>query len=117
MDPGELFVVMLNLIDNAIYWVSRHDEGHRRLQVLTKYLQNGKRVEIQVHDSGPGIKEGDEERIFWPGVTRRPNGIGMGLTIASELVAEHGTKMRLVQPGELGGASFAFDLPVILAAK
>ena len=37
--------------------------------------------------------------------------------LASELVAEHGGKMRLIQPGELGGASFAFDLPVSQTAR
>ncbi len=112
IDPGELFAVVFNLIDNALYWLNRRDEGQRRLRVTAKTVSNAKRLEIQVHDSGPGVKPGDEQRIFWPGVTRRPNGIGMGLTIASELVAEHGGKMRLIQPGDLGGATFAFDLPI-----
>jgi len=36
----------------------------------------------------------------------------MGLTVASELVAEYQGKMALMQPGVLGGASFTFDLPL-----
>ena len=50
--------------------------------------------------------------MFWPGVTRKPDGIGMGLTVASELVDGRGGKMRTVVPGELGGATFEFDLPL-----
>ena len=67
---------------------------------------------VQIHDNGPGVAEGDEERIFWPGVTRKPNGLGMGLTVASELVAHLDGKMYLMQPGKLGGATFGFDLPL-----
>lgn len=36
----------------------------------------------------------------------------MGLTVASEIVDAYDGKMALVQPGELGGASFQFDLPL-----
>ena len=50
--------------------------------------------------------------MFWPGVTRKPGGIGMGLTVASELVEAYGGKMLTSHPGNLGGASFAFDVPV-----
>jgi nitrogen-specific signal transduction histidine kinase len=50
--------------------------------------------------------------VFLPGVTRKPGGIGMGLTVASELVAEYDGKMSVRQPGAKGGASFVFDLPL-----
>jgi K+-sensing histidine kinase KdpD len=36
----------------------------------------------------------------------------MGLTVASEIVDAYDGKMALVQPGELGGASLEFDLPI-----
>ena len=69
-------------------------------------------MKVGVHDSGPGIPEENAERVFWPGVTTKPGGIGMGLTVASEIVDAYDGKMALVQPGELGGASFQFDLPI-----
>ena len=109
VDPGELFAVIHNLLDNALYWISQI-EGSKR-QILFCVRQAGSRVQAEVHDSGPGIANGDEEKIFLPGVTRKPNGIGMGLTVASELIAEYGGRMHLIKPGALGGASFAFDLP------
>jgi signal transduction histidine kinase len=111
VDPGELSAVLINFLDNALYWVSYAPEHKRRILFEVKTPVNG-RIEIQVHDSGPGITKGDEERIFWPGVTRKPDGLGMGLTVASEIVSQHGGETKLMVPGRLGGASFVFDLPV-----
>ena len=67
---------------------------------------------MSVHDTGPGIGKEDLEKVFLPGVTRKPGGMGMGLTVASELVAAYGGHMRTEYPGINGGASFAFDLPI-----
>jgi C4-dicarboxylate-specific signal transduction histidine kinase len=53
-----------------------------------------------------------EEKVFWPGVTKKKDGIGMGLTVASEIVAQYGGKMFLLKPGDLEGASLGFDLPL-----
>ena len=61
---------------------------------------------------GPGIDDDDVEKVFWPGVTSKPDGIGMGLTVVSELVAAYGGNVLTIHPGEIGGASFMFDLPV-----
>jgi signal transduction histidine kinase len=109
VDPGELFAVVFNLLDNALYWLAQSESKDRRVRFA---IRDGRsRVNVEIHDSGPGITEGDEEKIFLPGVTRKPNGIGMGLTVASELVAEYGGRMHLIHPGNLGGASFGFDLP------
>lgn len=112
VDPGELDAVLLNLVNNAIYWLNEKDVDQRRMEFETTLVHNGNRVNVCVHDSGPGVAEEDGEKVFWPGVTRKPGGIGMGLTVASELVAEYGGKMKLICPGKLGGATFVFDLPV-----
>lgn len=110
VDPGELDTVLLNLLSNAIYWLGKSAEG-RRLEILGKLGSAGKRIEIRVDDSGPGVEATDAESIFLPGITKRPRGIGMGLTIAAEIVSEHNGHLALVQPGRLGGASFTFDVP------
>ena len=89
----------------------------RKLEFRIEPATPADRVTVWVNDSGPGLDEGDEEQIFYPGVTRKPDGIGMGLTVASDLVSEYGGEMRAVQPGLLGGASFAFELPRIASDK
>ena len=113
IDPGELDTVLLNLVDNAIYWLSQGPKNQRILEIQVKRHKGSDRVKLGVHDSGPGVSAEDAEKIFWPGVTKKPGGIGMGLTIASEIVDAYDGKMAVEQgPGVHGGASFQFDLPL-----
>ena len=114
-DPGELDIVLLNLITNASYWLGEVPKETRRIEFQLEQVDAGRdqRVNVAIHDSGPGIDEEDLERVFLPGVTRKPNGIGLGLNVASELIAVYGGEMRAMrQPTKLGGATFAFDLPM-----
>ena len=111
VDPAELHSIVTNLLTNAIYWLATVPKDDRRLKFGIEASIEGGRATIWVHDSGPGIDEDDLEKVFWPGVTRKPDGIGMGLTLASELVSAYGGHMRTMHPGELEGASFAFDVP------
>lgn len=112
VDPGELYAVFINLLDNALYWLGRTPEGHeRRLRIESAPARIKGRVECGVHDSGLGVPKEDHERIFWPGFTHRPNGFGMGLSVAGEIVEGHDGKLRIAEEGSLGGASFVFDLP------
>lgn len=107
--PGELDAVILNLITNALYWLSEVPQDQRHLAFSVSEGQEGNRVAVEVSDSGPGIADEDLERVFWPGVTRKPNGIGMGLTVAAEIVAAYGGRMSTERVE--AGARFAFDLP------
>ena len=110
VDPAELDTVVLNLVANAVYWLRRHD-GDRRLGFRVAPRPSRGRVMVAVDDSGPGIETEDRDRVFWPGVTRKPDGMGMGLTVASEIVDSHGGTIRTTVPGRLDGATFDFDLP------
>ncbi len=112
VDPGEFDTVLYNILDNAVYWLSKVKDDDRTLGITLKKDKPGERLKIGVHDTGPGVADEDAEKIFYPGVTFRPNGIGMGLTIASEIVSAHEGQMSLAKPGHLGGASFEFDFPV-----
>ena len=113
VDPGELDAIILNLITNATYWLGEVPKGTRELEFVVESTVGEEMVRVWVNDTGPGIDDDDLERVFWPGVTRKPGGIGMGLTVASELVEAYGGKMLTRHPGDRGGASFAFDLPLL----
>ena len=115
IDPGELDAIVLNLLTNSIYWL-RYQKGERRLRFRVDEGPTPRRITVSLDDSGPGIQPQDRERVFWPGVTHKPQGIGMGLTVASELVDGYGGRMGTMVPGVLGGATFEFDLPVAAAA-
>ena len=111
IDPGELDAIILNLITNSLYWLSNNRSGARELKFDVDTTAGGERVEVWVHDNGPGLDEDNPEIVFLPGITRKPGGIGMGLTVTSELVAAHGGQMKVDPIGKLDGASFGFDLP------
>ena len=110
--PGEMSSIYYNLFSNAVYWLNSALKKKRMIEINFRLNSDKTRLIINFHDSGPGIENGMEEKIFWPGVTNRSDGFGMGLTVASELVSQYNGKMSLVKPGKLGGATFRFDLPI-----
>jgi len=112
VDPGELDAVLLNLLSNAVYWLAHKGGDERKIEIRIRKGAHGKRAFVEVHDTGPGVAEDMADKVFWPGVTQKPGGIGMGLTVASEIVAEYDGKLALDRKGKLGGATFLFDLPL-----
>jgi signal transduction histidine kinase len=110
--PGEMSSIYYNLFSNAIYWLNTAAKDNRVIEINFRLQSDKTRLITNFHDSGPGIEDGMEEKIFWPGTTNRSDGFGMGLTVASELVSQYGGKMSLIKPGKLGGATFRFDLPI-----
>jgi len=110
--PGEMSSIFYNLFSNAVFWLSTISKRDKIIEVNFKLDSEKTRLIIGFHDSGPGIEKGMEEQIFWPGITTRTDGFGMGLTVVSELVSQYNGKMTLIKPGKLGGATFKFDLPV-----
>ncbi len=112
VDPGELDAIIINLVTNAVYWMREVPKERRELKFILTPINDGDRVLVDVQDTGPGLDKDDLQKVFLPGVTRKPGGIGMGLTVASELVAAYGGRMSTKYQGVKGGASFAFDLPL-----
>ena len=118
--PGELDIIILNLVMNASYWLGEVPKQDRRIcfELQNRGTDSETRVHVSVHDSGPGIEDDDLEKVFLPGVTRKPDGIGMGLNVASELVALYGGEMKAMRhPTKIGGASLTFDIPAVSAPK
>lgn len=112
VDPGVLDAILLNLLSNSLYWLTQVPVEDREILIEIDLEDKEGRVKICIHDSGPGIKDEDFEKVLLPGMTRKPDGIGMGLTVVSELVAEYGGSLAVVHPGQIGGATFCFDLPL-----
>ncbi len=97
--------ILDNLIKNAIEAVPEGG-GEVRLSVAAA---NAVTLRITVDDNGRGIPDGlDVFRLF---ETTKPEGTGIGLAVAKELVAAHGGTITH-QPRRGGGTSFQVDLPV-----
>jgi signal transduction histidine kinase len=97
-DPDLLFQAAANLIDNAV----KH--GPEDGSVLLSAAHAGRQVEIRVADSGPGIPEGERERVFdrfyrVPGRDALP-GLGLGLSLVRSVAELHGGTIRFGDPDD-----------------
>ncbi len=107
--PGELRQVFSNLIRNAIeavpdggeLWIEGSQDGDGFLCV-------------SVVDSGPGIPQESQRRIFDPFYTTKgANGTGLGLWVSLGIVQKHGGRLAVVSPvpGQARGAQFTVRIP------
>lgn len=109
-DRGKTKQVMLNLLTNAIKYNREH--GEIICHVTPDDQLNWVRLAVQ--DTGPGISEEHQRRMFEkffrvPG-SEAVQGTGLGLAIAKRIVEAHGGRMWL--ESELGvGSTFSFSLP------
>jgi nitrogen fixation/metabolism regulation signal transduction histidine kinase len=80
----------MNLIDNSIYWLGTLPEGQddkKRIYVGTTRELHGEPA-ILVADNGPGFID-PPEYLIEPFITRKVDGMGLGLHIASEVMKAH----------------------------
>lgn len=103
IDEGELQMILVNLLQNSIYWLSQQEED-RRITVLVEFTDD--ELSLTFSDSGPGIKDNHNKLIFDPYFSTKPDGIGLGLTIVGELISEYDGDFVLVEKGPLNGATF-----------
>ncbi|MYA44502.1 MAG: sensor histidine kinase [Gemmatimonadetes bacterium] len=99
--PSAFYPVFVNLVDNAIYWLSgQHERLERRIQL------DALGRELRVSDSGPGVHARDRDDIFEIGFTRKPGGRGMGLHISRATLREAGYDLILGDPGAEWSSTF-----------
>ena len=112
-DAERVRQIMGNLVDNAYHYTPENGQ-------ITVHLHsaNGSEVQVDVEDSGVGISEEDQARIFDrfyrgedPLVLATP-GTGLGLAIVRQLVEMHDGRIWLESGGEGRGSTFSFTLPV-----
>jgi K+-sensing histidine kinase KdpD len=106
-DAAQLERAFANLLDNAVV----HGEGQ---PVLVRSRLVGPRLVVRVVDRGPGIPEGDRERIFEPffraGGPDANHGSGLGLAIARGFIEANGGEIGVESlPGQ--GSSFVVSFP------
>jgi signal transduction histidine kinase len=109
-DPLRLGQVIGNLVSNAIKFTPSGGT------VMTEVGTDDQQVWIRVSDTGPGIPPDLQEKMFEPFVRggqgrRFPQGMGLGLSIARELVEAHGGRLELESDAGLG-SKFKVWLPL-----
>jgi signal transduction histidine kinase len=108
-DNIQLQQVLINLMVNAMDAMNDLDKSQRRIVVRTAL--NDDSAEVEIADSGPGIQAGKSDEVFEPFYTTKPNGMGMGLSIARTIIDMHGG--RITAGNSAGqGALFRINLPL-----
>ncbi len=104
VDGPKLTQVADHLIRNAIEVVLAGGE------VVVELMTTDNSIELEVHDSGPGIPEAVRARIFEPFFSTKEGGTGLGMSIVHSLVALHGGAIRLDTGPH--GTRFGVSLPL-----
>ena len=109
-DRGKLLKVIASLLQNAALAIDEGNPIGNQIKVST--ASKAGRVLLTIQDTGAGIPQKIRDRIFEPFVTtRHPEGKGLGLSIASEVVRRHDGIIRFdSKPGR--GSVFQVSLPV-----
>jgi len=112
MDREQMKQVFLNLLLNAIQ--AMEQGGQLKVSATLKNHSPGARsgsfMEISFQDTGKGIPEDMQARIFEPFFSTKEEGIGLGLSIAQRIVEEHGGEIRMEsRPGK--GTVFYLTIP------
>jgi len=104
--------ILTNLIGNAILFTPKGGE------IKVRAFVKDSKMRVEVIDNGIGIAKDNLEKIFEKffqvdsSFTRAAGGIGMGLTLARELVKLHGGELWAESEGPGKGCKFIFTLPI-----
>jgi two-component system nitrogen regulation sensor histidine kinase GlnL len=118
LDPNHIIQAMLNLGRNAIQALAGASLQAPKLTLRTRAASNvsvGAHrhrlvASIQFEDNGPGVLNEIRETIFYPLVSGRADGTGLGLGIAQDLVSRHGGLIEF--DSAPGRTIFVISLPM-----
>jgi signal transduction histidine kinase len=105
IDPDRLEQALLNIVRNGIEAIV--NDG--RIMISMRYIRGF--AVIRVMDNGPGISESDIGSIFDPSFTTREKGVGLGLSIAHEIITAHNGRIG-VRSGKEQGTTFEVFIPI-----
>ncbi len=113
-DREQIIQAVLNIARNAAQAMQGKGEIQMRTRVARRVTLAKKlhkiAISVQIIDSGPGIPQDIRDRIFFPLVTGREDGSGLGLTLAQTFISQHHGTIEL--ESEPGRTCFTVLLPV-----
>ena len=94
LDRDHMVQAFLNLVRNAVAALDGQGTLTLRSRAVTNFTIGDTRhrviATIEIEDDGPGIPADMQDSVFYPLVTSRPEGTGLGLPAAQELLSRHG---------------------------
>lgn len=92
-DKEQLIQVMLNIVRNAAQAMAGQGIIVMRTRIARQVTLKKKRhrlaIMVQIIDNGPGVPAHLHDKIFYPLVSGRPDGHGLGLTLAQDFISQH----------------------------
>ncbi|WP_100643894.1 nitrogen regulation protein NR(II) [Alteromonas facilis] len=121
IDPHMIEQAILNIVRNAQQALHESNTEHPQIQLITRVERqmtiHGIRYPlcavIKVIDNGPGIPEQLRDTLFYPMVTSKADGSGLGLSISQTLIDHH--KGKIECDSHRGHTEFSIYLPIISA--
>ncbi|MCW4032516.1 MAG: PAS domain S-box protein [Candidatus Bathyarchaeota archaeon] len=114
-DYHRLSQVLMNLLHNATKFTLKKGKISLNVKEKKRYFQ------IEVSDTGMGIKKGDIEKIFQPFADIKKEtfvkGTGLGLSVSKGLIEGHYGKIWAESPGERKGSTFIFTIPRFVRSR
>ncbi len=93
LDRDQLVQALLNLVRNAVVALSGQGRITLRSRAIMNFTIGDTRYNVvaslEIEDDGPGIPTELQDSVFYPLVTSRPDGTGLGLPVAQELISRH----------------------------
>ncbi|WP_309714533.1 ATP-binding protein [Armatimonas sp.] len=112
-DQAKFKQVLYNLISNAIKFTPENGN----VMVALSTVGNGTLLQVDVKDTGIGIKQEDQDRIFREfeqvdnSYSRQQQGTGLGLALVKKFIEMHGGRIWVSSGGEGKGSTFSFTVP------
>jgi two-component system nitrogen regulation sensor histidine kinase GlnL len=115
-DKERLIQVMLNIVRNAAQAMRSRGTIILRTRITRQVTLMKKRhrlaVVVQIIDNGPGIPTHLQDKIFYPLVSGRADGHGLGLTLAQDFISQHQGTIEF--ESEPGRTCFTVMLPLLI---
>jgi signal transduction histidine kinase len=108
-DAIQLEQLLLNLLNNAVDAASDAQGGHGRVAI--HIYQRRDRLMMVVEDNGAGVAARVADRLLEPFETTKPKGMGLGLTLARQIVEAHAGQLHWENLAS-GGARFTVELKI-----
>lgn len=108
IEVHKLLQILVNLLSNARESVLSNDDKDKQIIVRTQC--NEQYIQISIEDSGVGIDEPDQDRVFSMGFSTKPDGHGYGLHTSANLAAELGGMINAKSKGKGEGACFTLRI-------
>lgn len=113
-DRDMLIQAFLNIVRNAVQAIDGPGEIAFKTRVDFRYtigqITHPLVLRVEISDNGHGIPQHLGESIFLPMITDKPDGSGLGLPIAQEIISRHGGTIHL--NGTEAGTTFSIILPL-----